>query len=198
MLYRTRKITAALGVLGLAGCRAFDPALLAPTSDPLPVQLPPLVAEVRLPHFSVSRDSQAVATDVRTLFGREVREVLADSSGAPRGFAVLTARRVRYGTGPVYSYISGLAFGGLALLGLPMARYRCAVDVQLDVRNQRRELIGTYYAQGQAKATAGPYSHANYAQPERVLYVQCVRQGLAQIMTQLQPEIPHLREELAP
>ncbi|MDO7847800.1 hypothetical protein Q5H92_15650 [Hymenobacter sp. M29] len=198
MFHHTRKIAAALGLLGLAGCRAFDPALLAPTPETLPARLPPLAAEVRLPHFFVSRDSQTVATDVRTLFGREVREVLVDSSGTPQGFAVLTARRVRYGTGPVYSYISGLAFGGMNLLGFPFARYRCAVDLQLDVRNQRRELVGTYYAQEQATATAGFYSRANYAQPERVLYLQCVRQGLTQIRAQLQPEIPRLREELAP
>jgi uncharacterized small protein (DUF1192 family) len=30
-----------------------------------------------------------------------------------------------------------------------------------------------------------------------VLYVLCVRQGLAQLIAQLQPEIPRLREELA-
>jgi hypothetical protein len=197
VFYCMQKIATLLVVLCLAGCRAFDPALLSPAPETLPFRLPPLVADVRLPRLHLRRDSQAVAADVRTLFEREVREVLTDSSGTPLGFAELATQRVRYGEGAVYSYVSGLAFGGLNLLGFPLARYRCAVDLQLDVRNRRHELVGTYYAQGKATATAGFYSRANYAQPERVLYVLCVRQGLAQIIAQLQPEIPRLREELA-
>jgi hypothetical protein len=192
-----KTLVALLGMLCLVGCRAFDPALLTPAPETLPARLPPLVAEVRFQRLHLSRDSQAVAADVRTLFEREVREVLAAPSGAPVGFAELTTQRVRYGEGAVYSYVSGLAFGGLNLLGFPLARYRCAVDLQLDVRNRRHELVGTYYAQGKATATAGFYSRANYAQPGRVLYVLCVRQGLAQLIAQLQPEIPRLREELA-
>lgn len=189
----------ALGVLGLTGCRAFDPALLMPTATPLPVRLPPLTAEVNTSHLRLARvDSQAVAADLRTLFAGEVREVLTSPGGSPQGVAVLTTRRLRYGEGAVYTYLSGLTFSTISLLGFPWGRYRCVVDVQLDILNNRRELLGTYYAQGKVKALRGVYTHNNYAQPARVLYLQCVRQGLEQIVLQIPAERAALQQQLTP
>ena len=189
----------ALGALCLTGCRAFDPALLTPTPNPLPTRLPPLLAEVNTAHLRLARaDSQAIAADLRTLFAGEVREVLTSPDGSPRGVAVLTTRRIRYGEGAVYSYLSGLTFTTISLLGFPWARNLCVVDVQLDILNNRRELLGTYYAQGKVKALRGVYSHNNYAQPARVLYLQCVRQALEQIVLQIPAEQAFLRQQLTP
>lgn len=183
--------------LWLPGCRAFDPAWLAPVPAMLPAPLPALTAEVRIRHPRAIADSQRVAHDLRTLFAREVGEVLTDTAGPPRGFLVLTTHRVRYGEGGAYSYFTFLALGGLTPFGFPWTRHRCVVDVQLDVRNRRNELLATYYGQGQAKATGSLYSRTNYRRPERVVYLQCVRQGLAQIIPQLEPDVARLRRELA-
>jgi hypothetical protein len=88
--------------------------------------------------------------------------------------------------------------GVLNLFGFPFAKYHYVVDVQLDVLNDRRELVGSYRGQGRATATGSLYSATNYTQPDRVLYLQCVRQGLAQIVPQLQPEVSRLRAALVP
>jgi hypothetical protein len=135
---------------------------------------------------------------VRTLFERQVREVLAEPYGTPRGFLVLHTRRVSARSGLGYALVSGATLGGLNLFGFPFARYQYVVDVQLEVLNARRELVGSYRGQGQAKALGSLYSKTNYAQPDRVLYLQCVRQGLDQILPQLQPEVARLRAALAP
>jgi hypothetical protein len=199
VFYFMSKKLLALGVLCLTGCRAFDPALLTPTSSPLLVRLPPLTAEVNTARLHLARvDSQAVAADLRTLFAREVSEVLTSPAGPPQGMAVLTTRRIHYGEGAVYTYLSGLTLTTISLLGFPWGRYRCVVDVQLDILNNRRELVGTYYAQGKVKALQGVYTRNNYAQPARVLYLQCVRQGLEQISLQIPAEQAFLQQQLTP
>ncbi|RAK62881.1 hypothetical protein [Hymenobacter edaphi] len=182
----------------LTGCRAFDPALLTPSSAPLATRLPPLTPEVQAPHFRPGFDTLHVASDLDTLFAREVREVIAAPAGSSRGFAVLTTRCVRYGQGHGYAFLSGLTLGGLTLLGFPWVRYHCTLDVQLDIRNQRRELVGTYYAQGRTVLRGSLYGRTNYRQSHRVLYLQCVRQALAQIVPQIPPELAELQRELRP
>ncbi|UOQ73035.1 hypothetical protein [Hymenobacter cellulosilyticus] len=180
-----------------SGCKAFDPALLNPTAETLPTRLPTLTPEVQSERILLSFSPMAVPNDVRTLFEREVREVLSEPYGKSRGFLVLHTRRVSARPGLGFTFASVLTAGSLNLLGFPWARYRYVVDVQLDVLNQRRELIGSYRGTGQARATAGLYSRTNFSQPDRVLYLQCVRQGLDQIIPQLRPETARLQAALA-
>ena len=186
----------AFGLLFIAGCRSFDPALLNPTAETLPIRLPTLTPEVQSQRIALSLDPQAVPTDVRTLFERETREVLTEPYGKPQGFLVLQTRRVTARAGLGYALVSGLTMGGLNLFGFPWARYQYVVDVQLEVRNLRRELVGTYRGQGQARATGSLYRSTNYAQPDRVLYLQCVRQGFDQLMPQLRTDVPRLQAAL--
>ena len=110
-------------------------------------------------------------TDVRALFERETREVLTKPYGKPPGFLVLQTRRVTARAGLGYALVSGLTMGGFNLFGCLWAKYQYVVDAQLEVRNLRRELVGTYRVQGQARATGGLYSSTNYTQPDRVLYL---------------------------
>ena len=121
-------------------------------------------------------------TDVRALFERETREVLTEPYGKPPDFLVLQTRCVTARAGLGYALVSGLTMGGLNLFGFPWAKYQYVVDVQLEVRNLRRELVGTYRGQGPARATGGLSSSTNYAQPDQVLYLQCVRQGFDQLL----------------
>jgi hypothetical protein len=181
----------------LGGCKAFDPGLLNPIPGPLTTRLPTLTPEVQSQRLLLTLDPMAVPTDVRTLFERETREVLTEPYGKPRGFLVLRTRRVTASPGLGFTFVSVLTAGGLNLFGFPWARYKYVVDVQLDVLNQKRELLGSYRGQGQAKARAALYSSTNYAQPDRVLYLQCVRQALEQIVPQLQPETARLQAALA-
>ena len=193
-----KTLLTALLLLATAGCRAFDPALLNPTAETLPVRLPTLTPEVQSERITLTFSPGAVPADVRTLFEREVREVLTTPYGPPQGTLLLRTRRVSFRFGPGFGIVSGFTTGVLNLFGFPWARYKYVVETQLDVLNVHRELIGSYRAQGQAKATASLYSRTNYAQPDRVLYVQCVRQSLDQIIPQLRADVPRLQAALAP
>ena len=113
-------------------------------------------------------------TDVRALFERETREVLTEPYGKPPDFLVLQTRRVTARAGLRYALVSGLTMGGLNLFGFPWAKYQYMVNVQLEV----------------------PTSSTNYAQPDRVLYLQCVRQGFNQLMPQLRTDVPWLQAAL--
>ena len=188
----------ARGLLFVAGCRSFDPALLNPTAEIWPIRLPTLTSEVQSQRIAPSLDPQAVPTDVRALFEREIREVLTEPYGKPQGFLVLRTRRVTARAGLGYALVSGLTMRGLNLFGFPWAKHQYVVDVQLKVRNLRRELVGTYRGQGQARTPGGLYSSTNYAQPDRVLYLQCVRQGFDQLMPQLRADVPRLQAALLP
>ena len=95
----------ALGLLFVAGCRSFDPALLNPTTEILPIRLPTLTPEIQSRRIAPSLDPQAVPTDVRELFEHETREVLTEPYGNPPGFLVLQTRHVTARVG--LSYASG-------------------------------------------------------------------------------------------
>ena len=103
----------ARGLLFVGWCRFFDPALLNPTPETLPVRLPTLTPEVQSQRIALSLDPQAVPTDVRALFERETREVLTEPYGKPQGFLVLQTRRVTARAGLGYALVSGLTMGGL-------------------------------------------------------------------------------------
>ena len=91
----------ARGLLFVGWCRFFDPALLNPTAEILPIRLPTLTPEVQSQRIALSFDPQAVPTDVCALFEREIREVLTEPYGKPPGFLVRQTRRatVRVGLG---------------------------------------------------------------------------------------------------
>ena len=137
----------------------------------MPVRLPTLTPEVKSQCIALSLDPQAVPADVRALFERE-SEVLTEPYGKPQGFLVLQTRRVTARAGLGYALVSGLMMGGLNLFGFPWAKHRYVVDV--------------------------PTSSTNYAQPNRVLYLQCVRQGFDQLMPQLRADVPRLQAALLP
>ena len=61
----------ARGLLFFGWCRFFDPALLNPTAETLPIRLPTLTPEVKSQCVALSLDPQAVLTDIRALFERE-------------------------------------------------------------------------------------------------------------------------------
>ena len=164
----------ARGLLFVGWCRFFDPALLNPTAEILPIRLPTLTPEVQSQRIVLSLDPQAVPTDVRVLFERETREVLTEPYGKPPGFLVRQTRRATVRAGLRYALVSGLTMGGLNLFGFPWAKYQYMVNVQLEV----------------------PTSSTNYAQPDRVLYLQCVRQGFNQLMPQLRTDVPWLQAAL--
>ncbi len=194
-----RLFLAGVGVLLLPGCRALAPTLLAPAAAHMPLRLPALMAEVSLQQVRPRADSATIAQDIHQLFDRELREVLTTPADSTRGLAVLNVRCVRYGGGQGYTALSGFSFCSLNLLGLPIARYHCTADVQLDIRNRRYELLGTYYAQGKWQQCLGLYYRPWYSEKAmpRVAYLQAVRQGLTQILPQLQAELPQLCAALA-
>ena len=84
----------ARGLLFFGWCRFFDPALLNPTAEILPIRLPTFMPEVQSQRIALSLDPQAVPTDVRAMFERETREALTEPHGKPPGFLVLQTRRV--------------------------------------------------------------------------------------------------------
>ncbi|MGI4874230.1 MAG: hypothetical protein ACRYFX_23970 [Janthinobacterium lividum] len=195
-----RLLIAGASLLLLTNCRAFDSALLHPASLSLPVRLPALSAEVHLYGLRPAVDSvraAAVAQDIDTLFAQEVRQVLALPTGSTQGTAVLTVRRVRYGEGFLYSFVSGASLCSLNLLGFPAGRIHCTTDVVLDIRNRHGELVGTYYTQGKGAQLVGFYGRPKYTVAIRTAYLLSVRQGLAQLLPQLQAEMPQLRAALA-
>ncbi|SDX94800.1 hypothetical protein [Hymenobacter psychrophilus] len=197
---RTATLAAGLLLSWLTGCRAFDPNLLAPTPGTLVARLPTAAQEAHASWASPYPTSPWEAgrdRDLNHLFEREVRETLAEPFGEPRCFLLLTTNTLDERSGSGWFMASTMTLGLFNLLGLPYSRNRMLVETRLDVLDQDQNLVGSYRAQADAKALGSIFSPTNYAQSDRVVYLQAVRGGLSQIKAQLAADAPRLQPLLA-
>lgn len=198
-----RRASFLLVLLCCASCKAFDPNLLNPTAVVLSPKLPALENRVReeLEEVAVmlGPGGSVVTTtrsrDVATFFERETREALTEPYGDKKGFLELKVTPLTT-RGSGWLLLSGVTLFLPNLVGMPLAAWTTTVSTQLDVLDSQRRLVATYRAEGEARAVWSIFSRTNYSEPDRVVYLQAVRQCLEQIKTTMQPDLARLQRQL--
>lgn len=185
----------------LSNCKSFDASLLNPTGQPFNPKLPAMEKIVENNMVAIiSPNGQIVGAnpqDVNTLFDREVSEIMTNPYDTKRGYLVLKVSRISD-----KAHMGGYLFGVMLLsvpnlLGLPFFSAKSSVEVQVDVLDQNRKLIGSYRASATKKIRTTYYSNNyNFYNTQRVAFLESVKEGLKEVKIKMQPDITRLTSEL--
>lgn len=183
----------ALVLLGLGGCRSFDPALLQPDKTALSVKMPAMDSRVE----NYGLQLFIYAQDVGAIFEREVRQNLTDPYTEKKGSIVMklniTENRAQMG----YAFFSGFFFFVPNLFGMPMYGIITSLEVQLDVLDANRQLIGSYTGAGKRRTAQGIFSKGpKYRDFVRVNFIYAFKDALNMAREALAQDIPRLNERL--
>lgn len=184
----------------LIGCKPFDPKFLNSEGTPFNPKLPAMekFVENNLVVI-VNQSGQAIGAnpqDVITVFDREVTEIMTDPYSDKKGIIVLKVNSIENRTN-MLGYILGAFIAEVPLLfGAPVATYKSRVEVQIDVMDSNRKLIGSYRGDGYEKLTTGLYRKRNYRQADRVTYLFAVKKAIQDAKTKMTPDLNRLIDAL--
>jgi hypothetical protein len=193
-----------LGAIYLTGCKSFDPQLLNPTSKSLESKLPAMensvendlstMVIVETTNNSIGPNTQ----DIKTLFDRQVDEVMTNPYGLKKGYLVLKVttietKRFGYGLVVLSVYLACLP----QLFGTPWMGAMSKVEVKLEVLDRNRTLLGAYRGSGRYKHWSGLYKNKyNQRTLQRVSYVEATKQAINEATNKLAAEVDRLNEAL--
>ncbi len=186
----------------LLGCKQLDPKLLNPTGQPLSNKLPAMESYVENNLVAiVDPNGQTIGAnpqDVKTLFDRQATEIITNPYGEKRGYLVLKVNTIKTKLSLWGGLLGMYTVTLLNVCGVPFASAKASVEVQIDIMDAKRRLIGSYRGSGYSKLDQGYYSKTNYNRInlQRVAYLEAVRQGINEAMTKLTPDTERLNTEL--
>jgi hypothetical protein len=187
-----------------ASCKTFDPKYLNPTGAAFSPKLPALENGVENNLVAII-DRQgtiigATPQDVTTYFDRDVTELMTDPYGNKRGSIVLKVNTINSGmAGFGYFMLGDLTSLGLFwLLGLPYGGGKATVEVEVELNDPNRRLVGKYRGSGHHKMICSLYNGNNYTSPvaQRISYLLAVKDAVADAKTKMMPDLERLNKEL--
>ena len=196
-----KQILTTIVIVGLfTGCKSFDPKFLSPTGNPFNPKLPSmeryiennLVAIVTTTGQSVGASPQ----DVLTLFDREVSEIMTNPYGDKKGFLLLKVNTIENKLSVWQWIVSGTLMFTPTLLGLPLFSTKAVVEIQIDVMNNNRTLIGSYKGSSEKRMKSGLYIKDSYRELSRVCYLLAVKQAIEDAKSKMTPDLNRLVAEL--
>ena len=191
-------------ILLFFSCKSFDRELINPQNNPLDNKLPAMEVVVKNNLVAIVDQSGtligASPEDVHTYFDREVTENLTNPYGEKKGTIVLKVSTIDSKPKGMWLY----AFGTVWTLtianvfGLPMGAHESIVEVDLEIMDFNRRLIGKYRGSGHSRVVKGYYSDQNYRDRDmaRASYILAVKDAVEEAKTKLIPDIKRLQSEL--
>ena len=184
----------------LSSCKSFDPAFLNPSGDPFNPKLPAMEAQVENNLVAIINSSgQTVGAspqDVQTLWNREAAEIITDAYSDKQGYLLLKVNTIETKGNFLYPILSGLTLWTINLFGVPTMGGKSTVEVQIDVMDLNRKLIGSYRASATKKMHTGMFSKTNYKEFPRVLYLLTVKEAIQEAKKKMQPDLDRLTKQL--
>jgi hypothetical protein len=190
-----------LAFLAVTGCKSFDPNFLNPTGVAFDPKLPAMERSVENNLVAiVSSTGQtygASPQDARTLFEREVSEIMTDPYSDKKGYVTLKVNTIENKNNLLGIAIGGFLGGVPFLLGVPTEVITSTVEVQIDVMDANRKLIGSYRGSATKKMKNALYNkNGNYRELERVVYLLTVKEAIQIAKTKIRPDVKMLNEKL--
>jgi hypothetical protein len=191
-----KKLVYILSIMLLVGCKAFDASFLQSGEFALSNKLPAMEKEIENNYmFVVSQSGRPLGPshqDISVLFDKELSEKITNPYTDKKGIMVLKVNTVEHKSNPgiaLFIPIVGV------LTGLPTQVSKSNIEVQIDVLNQNRKLIGRYNGYSNKKMRSSIYKNA-YADPSRVVYLQCVKEAIQQAKKIMEADAERLKQEL--
>ena len=154
-------------------------------------------APLLLDPYQVYGQVYAPMQDVFTVLRNELSENMLQSTSQQYGqarFKLLNYNSRNSGWGWIIPSSFTLLFGNLA--GMPFARYRIDLELQMEILDARHQVVARYQAPGTGKGTVAMYYGYNGIDAYRKANLLALQAAMQNICEQMTPELAHVREEL--
>jgi hypothetical protein len=135
--------------------------------------------------------------DAVTLYERETRDNITNPIGQPYGFIYykIPVSYIRHrGTG--LFVLSSFMLMLPNVLGLPFGGYEINMEVEVEILNSNREVIGRYTGLGKGAAPVAFWWGYTPADAQRISNVKSIKAAMNQIKQQINRDYEHLQREL--
>lgn len=176
----------------LAGCKAWNPSMLAPKDEPITPKLLTLERQIE----DLANTTVVANEDELRLFTKEVENNLMDPYGDKYGYIALKRNivDVKYGMG--YFWTSTILVSIPNLFGLPFTDIRHKIEVEIRILDRNNKLVGKYSAIGESSAKAAYYYGYSMSNAHRKSYPDALLDAFDKIRPQIQSDASRLNEKL--
>jgi hypothetical protein len=182
----------------LGACKSFDPKLVQAGDTALNPKLPAMEKQIENNYIFVITPNGEFAgpnpQDVSTLFDKELSEKITNPYTDKKGYIVLKINtfehRVRMGAA-LYIPVVGV------FTGLPTGVSRSHIEIQIDVLNMQRRLIGSYRGYAETKLKSSIYKN-NFFHPglSRTTYIMSIKAAIQEAKKNMSLDLERLIKEL--
>ncbi len=189
-----KKLLFILVTIGLlASCKPFDPKLMQASDYSLSPKLPAMEKQIENNHiFLVTPQGTFIGlspNDLSTIFDKEITQNITNPYTDKKGYIVLKINTIRDADRMRLGVVIPFMF-----LGFTTIKHFSDIEVQIDVLNSNRRLIGSYTGTGNCALKNSLYDGYQYLQ--KVTYLTAFRLALEQAKKKMSPDMDRLIKEL--
>jgi hypothetical protein len=183
-------------------CKPFDPSLLQSGGEQLNPKLPAMEKQIENNYvFLINQGSNFIGPnpqDVSVLFDREISDKITNPYSDKKGYLLLKVNTIRHKANPGWGVVTWPLLEIPLLFGAATAVAKTNVEVQIDVLNLNRKLIGSYRGSANIKIKSGIYKDFKYkpSAMSRVSYIMAIKQAIQEAKKNMQSDIGRLNREL--
>ena len=141
--------------------------------------------------------ADARVRDINTIFDREVKNNITNPFTDKKG--TITCNIVAGGGGMRgygYQFFSGLTLFVFNLFGMPCAISKTSLEIEVEIHNLNKKLIGRYTSRSSQKEIIALYYGYNWGSGNRITAINAFKKCMADIKHQIDLDYPRLIKEL--
>jgi hypothetical protein len=163
-----------------------------------PILLPPQLDSSEQRGIRNSYYQDRNASELEVYFARDVERNMTQNQGKNNGFISCTITAFEqpplYNGGLMYLHLIGL--GIPTLLGIPFTSAMTEIEVQVNIKNLKNEIIGTYIGYGKNRKTSGAYYGYRPSQIQRITIIKAFEAAMRDVKAQISADTNNLIEKL--
>lgn len=140
--------------------------------------------------------NDARVNDTINIFNKEVRENIMEQYGAKKGFVVLRLGYRGEEGSFIYPLASLLSFGGLNLIGFPKREVAETLEVEVQIVNNKKEVIGRYVENVNNKDYVAMWWGYNNLSADRKVAANNLKDALEKIRHRINQDASRLKKNL--
>lgn len=186
----------------LVGCKPFDPTILNSGGEPFNPKLPSMEKQIENNYvFIITPGGEFTGPnpqDVSVLFDREISDKMTNPYTDKKGYLVLKINTIRHKVNGGFCMATVFPLYYLpALFNASYGINKTNIEVQIDVLNVNRRLIGSYRGQASTKTKAKLYTNNIKSRDfSRQTYIMTLKQALQEAKKNMIPDLDRLNKEL--
>jgi hypothetical protein len=134
--------------------------------------------------------------DTIVLFDREFKDNVTNPIGEKYGFATFKIAAGGTKSGVILPFFSGLTLGSLNLLGMPADAYKTSVEVEIELLDAKKNVVGRYTAIGTATSLVAFYYGYTNENASRMSNILAVKRALTEIKDHIKNDHADLNKKL--